>query len=386
MTVVYIDSVFFLNTLMDYLLVLSAGRLAGIPLRRGRYMLAALAGGAYAAAVFLPGLGFLAAGPVKLAAGVLLSLIAFGGEAHFFRLTLLLFSIFLMAFLNFLISARISNPILRLERSIRELDKGLAGVKIEEGGCYEVQRLNHAVASMVSTMRHLMDDIVRQEGEKRRSELEVLQSQINPHFLYNTLDSVIWMTESGQQTEAIQMVTSLARLFRISLSKGKSIIPLADELEHARHYMNIQQIRYKNKFTTEIEARPGTEGLYTLKLIIQPLLENAIYHGMASAEDDGLIRVTAYREGEDLLIDVEDNGLGMRPELAASLLDEDRPEVRTKGSGIGVRNVHQRVGLTFGEGYGLAIFSEPDEGTLVRIRLPALDREEAERRRQGEEL
>ena len=302
-----------------------------------------------------------------------------------FGLTLLLFSIFLMAFLNFLISARISDPILRLERSIRELDKGLAGVKVEEGGCYEVQRLSHAVASMVSTMRHLMDDIVRQEGQKRRSELEVLQSQINPHFLYNTLDSVIWMTESGQRQEAIQMVTSLARLFRISLSKGKSIIPLADELEHARHYMNIQQIRFKNRFTTRIEAKPGTEGLYTLKLIIQPLLENAIYHGMASAEDDGIIHVTAYREGEDLLIDVEDNGLGMRPELAASLLDEDRPEVRTKGSGIGVRNVHQRVSLAFGEGYGLTIFSEPDEGTLARIRLPALDQEEAERRRQGEE-
>ena len=303
-----------------------------------------------------------------------------------FGLTLLLFSIFLMAFLNFLISARISDPILRLERSIRELDKGLANVKIEEGGCYEVQRLSHAVASMVSTMRYLMDDIVRQEGQKRRSELEVLQSQINPHFLYNTLDSVIWMTESGQRQEAIQMVTSLARLFRISLSKGKSIIPLADELEHARHYMNIQQIRFKNRFTTEIQAKPGTEGLYTLKLIIQPLLENAVYHGMASAEDDGIIRVTAYREGEDLLIDVEDNGLGMRPELAASLLDEDRPEVRTKGSGIGVRNVHQRVSLTFGEGYGLTIFSEPDEGTLARIRLPALSQEEAERRRQGEEL
>lgn len=182
------------------------------------------------------------------------------------------------------------------------------------------------------------------------------------------------------------MVTSLARLFRISLSKGKSIIPLADELEHARHYMNIQQIRFKNRFTTEIAAKPGAEGLYTLKLIVQPLLENAIYHGMASAEEDGVIRVTACREGEDLLIDVEDNGLGMRPELAASLLDEERPEVRTRGSGIGVRNVHQRVSLTFGEGYGLTIFSEPDEGTLVRIRLPALDREEAERRQQGEEL
>ncbi len=319
---------------------------------------------------------------VGVAPGV--SWFAASPQLPLFGLTLLLFSIFLMAFLNFLISARISDPILRLERSIRELDKGLANVKIEEGGCYEVQRLSHAVASMVSTMRHLMDDIIRQEGEKRRSELEVLQSQINPHFLYNTLDSVIWMTESGQRQEAIQMVTSLARLFRISLSRGKSIIPLADELEHARHYMNIQQIRFKNKFTTEIEARPGTEGLYTLKLIIQPLLENAIYHGMASAEDDGVIRVTAYREGEDLLIDVEDNGLGMRPEVASSLLDGERPEVRTKGSGIGVRNVHQRVGLTFGEGYGLAIFSEPDEGTLVRIRLPALDRAEAGRRREEE--
>ena len=303
-----------------------------------------------------------------------------------FGLTLVLFAIFLIAFLNYLISARISDPILRLERSIRELDRGLMEVEIEEGGCYEVQRLSHAISAMVSTMRHLMDDIVRQEEQKRRSELEVLQSQINPHFLYNTLDSVIWMTESGQQQEAIQMVTSLARLFRISLSKGKSVIPLADELEHARHYMNIQQIRFKNKFTTEIEARPGTEGLYTLKLIIQPLLENAIYHGCASAEDDGVIRVAAYREGDDLLIDVEDNGLGMRPELAASLLKEDRPEVGAKGSGIGVRNVHQRVSLTFGEGYGLTIFSEPDEGTLVRIRLPALGREEAERRQRGEVL
>nr|WP_325259018.1 sensor histidine kinase [uncultured Oscillibacter sp.] len=303
-----------------------------------------------------------------------------------FGLTLLLFSIFLMAFLNFLISARISDPIRRLERSIHRLDNGLEGVEIEEGGCYEVQRLSHAVGSMVSTMRHLMDDIIRQEEQKRRSELEVLQSQINPHFLYNTLDSVIWMTESGQQKEAIQMVTSLARLFRISLSKGKSIIPLRDELEHARHYMNIQQIRFKNKFTTVIEARPGAEELYTLKLIIQPILENAIYHGCASAEDDGVIRVTARREGEDLLIDVEDNGLGMRPEVAESLLDEDRPEVRTSGSGIGVRNVHQRIALTFGMGYGLTIFSEPDEGTLVRLRLPALSREEAGRCQQGEVL
>ena len=298
-------------------------------------------------------------------------------QIFLFGLSLLLFSIFLMAFLNFRISAHISDPIRRLEQSIKELEAGREEVEIEEGGCYEVQRLGHSIRSMVSTMRHLMDDIIEQEGQKRRSELEVLQSQINPHFLYNTLDSVIWMTEAGRYEEAIQMVTSLARLFRISLSRGKSIIPLADELEHARHYMNIQQIRYKNKFTTQINALPGTDGLYTMKLIVQPILENAIYHGMASAEDDGLITVTARREGEDLVIDVADNGLGMRPEVAASLLDEDRPEIRTSGSGIGVRNVHRRIRLTFGDRYGLTIFSEPDEGTTVRIRLPALDQDGA---------
>ena len=137
--------------------------------------------------------------------------------------------------------------------------------------------------------------------------------------------------------------------------------------------MTIQQIRFKNKFTTQISAEPGTEGLYTLKLIVQPILENAIYHGMAAAEDDGLITVTARREGETLLIEVADNGMGMRPEVAASLLDEDRPDVRTTGSGIGVRNVHRRIQLTFGAQYGLTILSEPDEGTTVQIRLPALD-------------
>lgn len=301
------------------------------------------------------------------------SLAADSQQMFLFGMSLLLFSVFLMAFLNFRISAHISDPIRRLEQSIKALEAGREDVEIREEGCYEVQRLGHSIRSMVSTMRHLMDDIIQQEGQKRRSELEVLQSQINPHFLYNTLDSVIWMTEAGRYEEAIQMVTSLARLFRISLSRGKRVIPLGDELEHARHYMNIQQIRYKNKFETRISALPGTEGLYTLKLIVQPILENAIYHGMASAEDDGVIAVTARREGEDLIVEVSDNGLGMRPEVAASLLDENRPDVRTTGSGIGVRNVHQRIRLTFGPQYGLTILSEPDEGTTVRIRLPALD-------------
>ena len=311
-----------------------------------------------------------------------------GDDGHYiflFGLSMLLFSAFLMAFLNFRISARISDPIRRLEQSVKELEAGAQEVAIREDGCYEVRRLAHSIASMVSTMRHLMDDIILQEKRKRRSELEVLQSQINPHFLYNTLDSVIWMTEAGRYDEAIQMVTSLARLFRIALSRGRSFIPLADELEHARHYMTIQQIRYQDRFTASVRAEEGTEGLYTLKLIVQPLLENAIYHGMAGCEEDGRITVTAKRDGGDLVIDVSDNGVGMPPEVVERLLDESRPQTRSSGSGIGVRNVHRRIRLTFGEGYGLEVFSEPDEGTTVRIRLPALTAEEAAQLQREEE-
>ncbi|WP_195282814.1 sensor histidine kinase [Harryflintia acetispora] len=296
-----------------------------------------------------------------------------------FGASLILFSVFLLAFLNFRISEHISKPIRNLEQTVKQLEAGKE-VEIEEDGCYEVRRLGHAIRSMTSTMRHLMEDIIQQEGEKRRSELEVLQSQINPHFLYNTLDSVIWMTEAGRYPEAIQMVTSLARLFRISLSRGSSIIPLRDELEHAGHYMTIQKMRYKNRFEVQIHADADTEGLYSLKLIVQPILENAIYHGMAAADGDGLITVHAYREGEDLLIDVSDNGLGMLPEMAGQLLDGSKPVPnRGRGSGIGVRNVHSRIRLTFGERYGLVIMSEPDMGTTVRIRQPALDESAAGR-------
>lgn len=297
-----------------------------------------------------------------------------------FAVSLLLFFALLMTFLNFRISAYISEPIRKLDRAVKQLEAGGENADIPEDGCYEVQRLAHSIRSMVSTMRHLMLDIIQQEGDKRRTELEVLQSQINPHFLYNSLDSVIWMTESGRYEEAIQMVTSLAKLFRISLSKGSRIIPVTDEVQHASHYMIIQKIRYKNKFDTQIIVEESAQKLYMLKLCIQPILENAIYHGMASADGDGLIAVHLYREGDDLLIDVTDNGLGMPPEQVARLLDKNVPAGNsTSGSGIGLRNVHRRINLTFGGAYGLTFLSEPDEGTTVRIRLPTLDETAANR-------
>ena len=308
------------------------------------------------------------------------------GQLLLFFLFVVLFSIFLLVFVNLHLSERISVPIKTLERAVKELEAGREEVDIDVSGPYEIERLGHSIRSMVSTMRHLMDDIIEQEAQKRRSELDVLQSQINPHFLYNTLDSVVWMTENGRTDEAILMVTSLARFFRISLSRGSNIIPIADELEHARHYLTIQKMRYKNKFSAVIAAEDGVEGLYTIKLIVQPILENAIYHGMAYADGDGEITVRARRDGGHVVIEGADNGPGMPEETVERLLDQSYAAAPgTKGSGIGLRNVHQRIRLTFGEEYGLAIHSEPDAGTTVCIRLPVLEGPEAAAvRREGE--
>ena len=309
------------------------------------------------------------------------------GQLVLFFLFVVLFSVFLLVFVNLRLSEWITAPVKKLDRAVKELEHGSTEVDFDVGGPGEVEHLSHSIRSMVSTMRHLMDDIIEQEEQKRRSDLEVLQSQINPHFLYNTLDSVIWMTENGRTDDAVVMLTSLARFFRISLSRGSSIIPIRDELEHARHYLTIQKMRYKNKFSATITAEDGVESLYTIKLIVQPILENAIYHGMAYADGDGEITVRAFRDGGDVLIEVSDNGPGMPEEVVESLLDPNGPAAAAgaKGSGIGFRNVHRRIRLTFGADYGLTIFSEPDDGTTVRIRLPALDEEAARRyRKEGE--
>ena len=304
-----------------------------------------------------------------------------------FALFVVSFSIFLLVFVNLRLSEWITAPMKKLDLAVRELEKGAETVDFDVDGPYEVEHLSRSVQSMVSTMRHLMEDILQQEEEKRRSELDVLQSQINPHFLYNTLDSVVWMTENGRTQEAVVMLTALARFFRISLSKGSNIIPIGDEIEHARNYLTIQMMRYKNKFSADISAQEGIEKLYTIKLIIQPILENAIYHGMEYADGEGEIHIRAFREGENVIIEVEDNGPGMSQEVVEQLLKpQGSAGPKAKGSGIGLRNVHQRIRLTFGKPYGLTILSEPDSGTVVRICLPALDEAQARKYRKEGEL
>ena len=202
------------------------------------------------------------------------------------------------------------------------------------------------------------------EIEQKNAEMSALQSQINPHFLYNTLDSIIWMIQSGEYKGAEQMVSSLAKFFRISLSQGKDIIPLEKELEHATSYLAIQNIRFKDKFEFSVQADKKLLHYLCPKLSIQPLLENAIYHGMEGVYDDGEITISVYEKDYLIHIDVSDNGLGM-PEKVVEYIMHNRVVSSKRGSGIGVRNVDERIKLFYGEQYGVTIESELDEGTTA---------------------
>lgn len=266
------------------------------------------------------------------------------------------------------LSAKISKPIKELEKCMKLVEEGRFDVEINVEGEYEVVRLSKAFNLMVLKITNLMEQIVREQEGKRKSELDALQAQINPHFLYNTLDSVVWMIENEKNKEAVTMITALARLFRISISRGKNIITVREELEHARNYLIIQKIRYKNKFQYKMEVQEEVLNYSTIKLILQPIIENSIYHGIECSADEGEIFIYAGIEDNKLLFMVKDTGLGMSEEKVENILiTENR---KSKGSGVGIKNVDKRIKLCYGKEYGLKIESELEIGTTVRIYLP----------------
>ena len=276
------------------------------------------------------------------------------------------------------ISAKISLPIKRLEQSMQQVERGNFNIHIPVRREDEVGRLSRRFNLMVNRIRELMGQIIREQEAKRKSELEVLQSQIHPHFLYNTLNSVVRLAGTGKNEDVITMITSLSKFFRISLSRGRTLIPVADELEHIRHYLVIQKMRYKNKFEFAIEADEAALGCLTPKLVLQPLVENAIYHGIEPGADEGFIAIAAAVVDGKLRLQVRDDGLGMAPEQAAGLLESSQQAEGGEENGIGLHNVHERIRLQFGEEYGLQISSEREEGTTVDIWLPVLREEERE--------
>lgn len=296
-----------------------------------------------------------------------------------FAFFIFLFGALGLSIMTKLVSAKIANPIKQLEMTMSEIANGNLGLQIQASGSYEVEHLGESLNALVMKMKVLIEEAITKESQKRKTELDALQTQINPHFLYNTLDSIIWMIENERYEGAIHMLTSLARFFRITLSKGKNFITVKDELDHAKNYLAIQQIRYKDKFDYEICMDEGVEQLATLKFIVQPMIENAIYHGLQymGKDEGGFIRIHAYVKNGDLYIDVMDNGAGIAPKDLAALRN-DEPKAKKKGSGIGMKNVQQRIRLYFGEPYGLTIFSEPDEGTKIQIHLASTTLEDIE--------
>ena len=235
-------------------------------------------------------------------------------------------------------------------------------------GTREVRELSNSFGHMVLRIQRLMSTVRQEEINLRKTELKALQAQINPHFLYNTLDSIAWMCEQGRSADAVKMIHALARLFRISISRGHELIPIAKEIEHAENYLEIQKYRYKNQFTYTFHVDPGCLDYYCNKITLQPIIENAIMHGLDLLVEEGHIDVCVVQDGEDILFSVEDDGVGMSREQAEAILRQDAQD-RT---GIGMKNVNDRLQIYFGRQYGLRVSSELDIGTRVEIRMPKI--------------
>ena len=272
------------------------------------------------------------------------------------------------------LSRKLSLPLQQLEDAMEAFEQDADHfVYRPVAGTREVQGLSDSFGHMVGRIQRLMTTVREEEVNLRKTELKALQAQINPHFLYNTLDSIAWMCERGKNADAVQMVHALARLFRISISRGHELIPIEKELQHAEAYLQIQKYRYKNQFTYHFTVDEGCLHCLCNKITLQPIIENAIVHGLDLMVDSGHIEVTVKPDGDDILLIVADDGIGMEPEQVAALL-QNEPSDRT---GIGIKNVNDRLRIYFGPEYGLSIESAPYEGTTVTIRMPCVpeDRE-----------
>nr|WP_306220221.1 sensor histidine kinase [Cohnella sp. WQ 127256] len=270
--------------------------------------------------------------------------------------------------ISFFLSQRVSQPIKQLQDYMKEVEKGNFDIHVPVSKTVEIGRLARAFNIMVGKIKELMSQVVLDQEQKRKSEINALQAQINPHFLYNTLDSIVWMAESNKSKEVVLMTSALAKLFRASIGKGEELVAIRTEIEHITNYLMIQKMRYKNKLDYEIEISDTVLDYKTIKIILQPIVENAIYHGIKMKHGPGLIRITAEETESDIYLIVEDNGNGMDEEkLRTLLLSSPKTE---EGRGVGVRNVHERLKLYFGPQFGLTYKSTLGVGTTVYIQFP----------------
>ena len=271
--------------------------------------------------------------------------------------------------LAYVLSYGITKPIMLLGDSMKEVEKGhFDHAVLEVSGQNEIARLSTAFNMMITEIKHLMEQNVEEQRQKRKSELRALQAQINPHFLYNTLDSIIWMAEWGKTKEVVLMTSSLAKLLRQSISNQNELVRVEEEVEYTRSYLTIQKMRYKDKLEYDIQVSPEALGQKIPKLVLQPLVENAIYHGIKYKEGKGVVQIEGQLEQKELILRISDDGIGMTEEQLAKIFEKRETDIRKNG--VGVLNVHERIQLYYGKDYGLRFSSTLGEGTVVEVHIP----------------
>lgn len=279
----------------------------------------------------------------------------------------------LAAFIGSVQMARyVTKPLSRLELAVNEVEQGNLDANFAIRGTLETEKFAASLSSMISNVKQLMEQIVADQEMIRTSELKALQSQINPHFLYNTLDTIVWIAEESGSEKIKEITVALANYFRIVLSSGKDIISVRDEIEHVRNYLVIQKMRYET-LNYKIEVSEEALALTMPKLILQPIVENAIYHGIKNNPDGGTIWVRGFVDKETLTFIIDDDGRGMRPHELRRVFEPGRKSAVRHG-GVAMRNIRERIELYYGTEYGIAVESEYRKGTRVIVTLPARKR------------
>jgi two-component system sensor histidine kinase YesM len=273
--------------------------------------------------------------------------------------------------MNLMYNKTFAQPIVRLTTKMKEAGEGNLRTVFDIQGINEINTINDNVRSLLNRLVLLIEQVHREQEQKRIAEIKALQSQIHPHFLYNTLFSIRQLCSLHENDKAKSMIDSLATFYRIGVNKGKQVISLREELEHVRSYLDIQLMSLENQFQYDIDVNEALLDIEIPKLTLQPLVENALQHGIIPNRMPGNLYITAEERGGDLDIYVSDDGLGMSEELCSQILNEISSEqIQSKSTVYGMRNVHQRLSLTFGPQYGLSITSSLLQGTTVIVTIP----------------
>ena len=279
----------------------------------------------------------------------------------------------LIVFISHYIPLSISRPITELVEVTQQVSQGNLQVRSHVNTGVEAKQLSESLNTMIDKINELLEQVKKEQIRIRKAEFELLQAQINPHFLYNTLDTIIWLAESDEQKQVVHMVESLSDFFRTSLNQGKDIISIKEEIQHVRSYLEIQQMRYQDILEYEIDVPEEFYQNTIPKITVQPLVENALYHGIKNKRGKGKITVRGYREDSFFILEVRDNGIGMQTERLVQVRNALLYKQLAESKVYGLYNVNERIRLNCGEEYGLRISSTYQEGTTVKILLPDAD-------------